>query len=70
MDEQATPKNKNRRRRSRPSKSASPIQKSMTPIYQAVAGVDIGSKEHYVAVKVGDEYDVKTFGCLTPWRLD
>src|ERR1035437_5768103 len=55
-----------RAKRGRPQPETRSPFEGIAPVNPAVAGIDIGSVEHYAAVPVGKEVIVRKYGCLTP----
>ena len=54
-----------------PSSTSKPTQNQLAVVHPHAAGIDIGSREHYVAVDPGLwEPSVRTFGCSTRYLLE
>jgi transposase len=54
-----------------PSSTSKPTQNQLAVVHPHAAGIDIGSRQHYVAVDPGlPEPSVRTFGCSTPDLLE
>ncbi len=53
-----------------PPSTSKPGQNPLAVIHPHAAGIDIGSREHYVAVDPVFEPSVRTFGCSTPELLE
>ncbi len=53
-----------------PPSTSKPGQNPLAVIDPHAAGIDIGSREHYVAVDPVFEPSVRTFGCSTPELLE
>jgi transposase len=58
---------KRRRQPRAPRPAETPEDDGLQPLYTDVAGIDVGSKAHFVSVPPDrDPEPVRTFGCLTP----